>query len=62
MSAQSSTERVDLNSDRTSVAAWIAESLKRRGVRRVFGLQGGHIQPIWDFLAQQRIQIIDVRD
>lgn len=37
---------VDLNTDNFSVAAWIAESLKRRGVSRVFGLQGGHIQPI----------------
>ena len=54
--------RVDLNTDNLSVAAWIAESLKRRGVSRVFGLQGGHIQPIWDFIAQKGIQIIDVRD
>lgn len=52
----------DLNTDQHSVAAWIATSLVRRGVRRVFGLQGGHIQPIWDFLAQQGVQIVDVRD
>ena len=52
----------DLNTNSHSVAAWIAESLKQRGVRRVFGLQGGHIQPIWDFLAQQGVQIVDVRD
>lgn len=55
-------ERVDLNTDDLSVAAWIAECLKRRGVTRIFGLQGGHIQPIWDFLAQKGIQIVDVRD
>ncbi len=52
----------DLNTDQHSVAAWIAKSLVQRGVRRIFGLQGGHIQPIWDFLAQQGVQIIDVRD
>ena len=52
----------DLNTDRHSVAAWIAESLVKRGVKRVFGLQGGHIQPIWDFLAKEGVQIIDVRD
>lgn len=55
-------DRVDLNTDDLSVAAWIAECLKRRGVTRVFGLQGGHIQPIWDFVAKKGIQIIDVRD
>ena len=52
---------IDLNTDRESVAAWIAKSLVRRGVRRVFGLQGGHIQPIWDFAAQEGIRIVDVR-
>ena len=29
---------------------------------RIFGLQGGHIQPIWDHVARQGIRIIDVRD
>ena len=61
-SAPTPTARVDLNSDPQCVAAWIALSLKRRGVTRVFGLQGGHIQPIWDFIAQHGIEIIDVRD
>jgi acetolactate synthase-1/2/3 large subunit len=28
----------------------------------VFGLQGGHIQPIWDQLGQRGVRIIDVRD
>lgn len=51
----------DLNSDARSVAAWIARFLERRGVDRIFGLQGGHIQPIWDFAAQRGIRIIDVR-
>ena len=56
------TEIIDLNTDEQSVAAWIAVCLRRRGVTRVFGLQGGHIQPIWDFIAREGIQIVDVRD
>ena len=52
----------DLNADPLSCAAWIARFLKARGIDRIFGLQGGHIQPIWDHLAQQEIRIIDVRD
>jgi acetolactate synthase-1/2/3 large subunit len=52
----------DLNADKQSCAAWIARFLKARGVDRIFGLQGGHIQPIWDYVAQQGIRIIDVRD
>ncbi len=51
----------DLNTDEHSVAAWIARSLVQRGVTRVFGLQGGHIQPIWDFLAKAGVEIVDVR-
>ncbi len=51
----------DLNADSESVAGWIARALIARGVSRVFGLQGGHIQPIWDFLAQGGVEIIDVR-
>jgi acetolactate synthase-1/2/3 large subunit len=54
--------RIDLNTNELSVASWIARSLKTRGVTRIFGLQGGHIQPIWDFTARQGIEIIDVRD
>ena len=54
--------RQDLNHDALACAAWIARFLKRRGVDRVFGLQGGHIQPIWDHVAQLGIRIIDVRD
>ena len=54
--------RQDLNDDPLSVAGWIAKSLKARGIDRIFGLQGGHIQPIWDYLAQAGIRIIDVRD
>lgn len=56
------TERQDLNQDQDSVAAWIAKALERRGVDRIFGLQGGHIQPIWDHAARLGIRIVDVRD
>ena len=52
----------DLNADESSCAAWIARFLKARGVDRVFGLQGGHIQPIWDHIARLGIRIVDVRD
>jgi acetolactate synthase-1/2/3 large subunit len=52
----------DLNSDEQACAAWIARFLKTRGIDRIFGLQGGHIQPIWDHVARQGIRIIDVRD
>jgi len=45
-----------------TVAALVADFLVARQVRRVFGLQGGHIQPVWDELAQRGVQIIDVRD
>jgi acetolactate synthase-1/2/3 large subunit len=55
-------ERVDLNSTPDTCAEWIAKFLKARGVDRVFGLQGGHIQPIWDYIARLGIRIVDVRD
>ena len=45
-----------------TVAEWIAEFLVARGIDRVYGLQGGHIQPIWDHLARRGIRIFDVRD
>ncbi len=52
----------DLGSDENAVCAWIARFLQARGVDRVFGLQGGHIQPIWDHCAKLGIRIVDVRD
>ncbi|HVY59380.1 MAG TPA: thiamine pyrophosphate-binding protein [Xanthobacteraceae bacterium] len=52
----------DLNADDLSCAAWIARFLQARGIDRIFGLQGGHIQPIWDHVARAGIRIIDVRD
>jgi len=51
----------DLNADTFSVAAWVAQFLKARGIDRIFGLQGGHIQPIWDHAARLGIRIVDVR-
>jgi acetolactate synthase-1/2/3 large subunit len=45
-----------------SVAEWVARFLVARGVDRIFGLQGGHIQPVWDHLAQLGVRIVDVRD
>lgn len=53
---------IDLGTGEATSAAWIAKFLARRGVDRVFGLQGGHIQPIWDWLGRLGIRIIDVRD
>ena len=45
-----------------SVAALIARYLKSQGVKRVYGLCGGHIMPIWMRLNAEGITIIDVRD
>ena len=45
-----------------SAAAVIARFLKQRGVRRVYGLCGGHIMPIWMRLDAEGIRIVDVRD
>ena len=45
-----------------SVAALIAQMLKRRGVQRVYALCGGHIMPIWMRLDAEGIRIVDVRD
>src|SRR5512134_3147361 len=50
------------SSPQRSVAEWVARFLAARGVDRIFGLQGGHIQPIWDHAAQLGIRIVDVRD
>jgi len=55
------TDAVDLNSTPDTCAEWIARFLEARGIDRIFGLQGGHIQPIWDHVARRGIRIIDVR-
>ena len=44
-----------------TVASLLAADLRRRGVRRVFGLCGGHIQPVWDAVARLGIEVVDVR-
>jgi acetolactate synthase-1/2/3 large subunit len=44
-----------------TVAHAIVSFLAARGTTRVYGLVGGHIQPIWDELAEQGIHIVDVR-
>lgn len=54
-------DRDDDPEDQTC-AAWIGRFLAERGIDRIFGLQGGHIQPIWDHAARLGIRIIDVRD
>lgn len=45
-----------------TVAEHVARFLVGRGVDRVYGLQGGHIQPVWDHLARLGVRIVDVRD
>ena len=45
-----------------SAAALIARFLKAQGVRRVYGLCGGHVMPIWMRIAAEGIRIVDVRD
>lgn len=45
-----------------TVAAYIAATLKARGVERVFGLCGGHVMPVWMALDAAGIGIVDVRD
>src|SRR5215212_7201076 len=49
-------------SEARSVAELVVEFLIARKVDRVFGLQGGHIQLIWDQLVQRHVPIVDVRD
>lgn len=57
-----STAPTDLGAPEGTAAAWIAKFLERRGIDRIFGLQGGHVQPIWDWLGRLGIRIVDVRD
>lgn len=44
-----------------SVSELIAGFLVARGVTRIYGLVGGHVQPLWDELARQGVGIVDVR-
>lgn len=52
---------IDLNADQDACAAWVARFLRARGVDRIFGLQGGHVQPVWDHAARLGVRIVDVR-
>lgn len=45
----------------TTVSRLIADRLVSQGVRRIFGLCGGHIQPLWDAVARAGIEVVDVR-
>ena len=45
-----------------SVADLIARFLVGQGVKRVYGLCGGHIMPIWMRLDAHGIRLVDVRD
>lgn len=51
----------DTIGDRRTAAQLVAASLKAKGVERIYGLVGGHIQPIWDAAARLGIDVIDVR-
>jgi acetolactate synthase-1/2/3 large subunit len=44
-----------------TVAQLLAEYLVSQRVTRVYGLIGGHIQPLWDAVVRAGIQILDVR-
>ena len=55
-------ERENPSQSSDSAAQVIARFLAARGIDRIFGLCGGHIQPIWDRVARLGIRIIDVRD
>lgn len=44
-----------------TVAEAVARFLVAQGVQRVYGLCGGHIQPIWDELVRQGLSIVDTR-
>jgi len=43
-----------------SVAELVARYLVSQNVSRIYGLVGGHIQPLWDAAARAGIQIVDV--
>lgn len=47
-------------SNLTVAQVW-AQELCRRGVRRVYGLTGSHVKPIWDELTRLGVEIIGVR-
>jgi len=44
-----------------TVAQLVAAELQAQPVARIYGLCGGHIQPIWDATARAGVKIVDVR-
>lgn len=48
-------------SDRSTGAAIAADTISEL-TQRVYGLCGGHIQPIWDAVVETDAEIVDVRD
>lgn len=44
-----------------TIAELVIQYLLSQEVRRVYGLVGGHIQPLWDAAARSGIQVVDVR-
>lgn len=47
--------------DRPTVADIMATHLRAYGIERIYGLCGGHIQPLWDAIVRAGIEIVDVR-
>ena len=45
-----------------TVSEWIARALLESGISKIFGLQGGHIQPIWDEYSRRGGKVVDARD
>lgn len=50
-----------MDNQEQTVSDVIARYLVSQDVRRVYGLVGGHIQPMWDAVALAGIEIVDVR-
>lgn len=50
-----------MSTARGTVSDLITTYLMSQGVERVYGLVGGHIQPLWDALALAGVDIVDVR-
>jgi acetolactate synthase-1/2/3 large subunit len=44
-----------------TVAQLIAQYLVAQGVTRIYGLCGGHIQPMWDAVVRAGVEVVDVR-
>ncbi len=57
-----STANPDWSFRSRTVDRLVAEFLARRGVRRIYGLCGGHIHPIWGDAARADIEVLGVRN